>query len=375
MDTRKFCTGEPDYTVCPGTMIRETIESMHMTQKEFAMRMGLSEKHLIDILKGKTRITEETAANLECVTGTPGRIWSQLESQYRRDLLRLAQSKNEEEKLEWLKNIPYNELVKRKRVPATRDKKERINYALRFYGVANIQAWRTTFEEPVCKFRKAPKVANVPRQTGALSAWLRLCELEGSQMECKPYIHSRFQEAVQEIRKLVCLPPDEFVPKMRYLCQNAGVAFVLVPEFPGGHVVGAAKWLGMDKAMIAVNLRGKSLDKFWFTFFHEAGHLLLGNRAGLYLDIDGKHGDEELAADQFASNILIPAEYEVPLAKLANAQYREVEAFARKINIPPSCVIGRLMHEKLIPWNHPWKKYIAKLQWVESEKEDKKQND
>ena len=94
---------------------------------------------------------------------------------------------------------------------------------------------------------------------------------------------------------------------MQELCAEAGVALVFIPEMKKVPWNGATKWLSSEKAMIILNLRGKGEDLFWFSFFHEAGHVLTGKKQHLY--IAEKHDDspEEKKADAFASEILIPA--------------------------------------------------------------------
>ena len=68
--------------------------------------------------------------------------------------------------------------------------------------------------------------------------------------------------------------PKVFLPQLISLCAKAGVAVALVPEMPKAPWYGASKWLTPYKAMILLNLRGKREDQFWFSFFHEAGHIL-----------------------------------------------------------------------------------------------------
>ena len=53
---------------------------------------------------------------------------------------------------------------------------------------------------------------------------------------------------------------------------------------------GATKWLTPTKPMILLCLRGKGEDKFWFSFFHEAGHVLHDSKKDLLIN-DGSQGD------------------------------------------------------------------------------------
>ena len=66
-------------------------------------------------------------------------------------------------------------------------------------------------------------------------------------------------------------------------CREAGVVVLLIPELKGPHLSGAVRWLG-NKAVIQLSLRHRKDDQFWFTFFHEAGHLLTGSRRRDYVE-------------------------------------------------------------------------------------------
>ena len=95
--------------------------------------------------------------------------------------------------------------------------------------------------------------------------------------------------------------PEVFVAKMKTLCEDAGVAVVLVPEITNAPVSGATRWLTSEKAMIQLSLRYKTNDQFWFTFFHEAGHILVGGKKEVFIDLNHAIGKEEREADRFAA--------------------------------------------------------------------------
>jgi Zn-dependent peptidase ImmA (M78 family) len=85
-------------------------------------------------------------------------------------------------------------------------------------------------------------------------------------------------------------------------------------------------------------------DHFWFTFFHEAGHLLLHGKQGMFLEemvpCESKEEDE---ANEFAAGLLIPEIHRADLTNLS-LDGREVMRFARKIGVSPGIVVGQLQH-------------------------------
>lgn len=70
----------------PGATIKERLEDRGMSQKEFAARMGMSEKHISQLINGNVQLTNDTALKLEMVLGLPARFWNNLESIFREKL-------------------------------------------------------------------------------------------------------------------------------------------------------------------------------------------------------------------------------------------------------------------------------------------------
>ncbi len=351
---------EPDFAVPPGETLRETIDALGIDQRELAARSGLSAKHINRIIKGVAPISHDTAIRLDRVTGVPARMWNNLESNYREQLARIEEKERLEQHEEWLKTIPVKELVRRGVLDANSNKAELLDAVFGFFGVASVDAWLEGWSVPRFAFRKSLAFEG---KVGAMATWLRLGELEAQKIECRPYDKSVFRDAVDRIRDLTVCGPDVFFPKMRTLCAAAGVAVVMVPEIKGAPVSGAAKWLAPSKALICMNLRGKRNDRFWFTFFHEAGHILNDSKKETYIDVDYRDDPRERQANRFAATILIPASYDRELPLLTD--YAAVEAFAGRIGIAPGIVVGRLQREGIIGYRQ-FNGLKQKLQWVDA---------
>jgi len=197
-------------------------------------------------------------------------------------------------------------------------------------------------------------------EVGAMAVWLRLCELQARDTQCERFDKAGFKTALKTIRALTVEAPEVFVPEMIARCAGAGVAVALVPEIKKAPVNGAAKWLTPDKAMIGLNLRGKRNDIFWFSFFHEAGHLLNDSKKESYVDVDYEDDPREQNANQFAANFLIPPRYKQELSCLK--RYAAVEQFAESIGITPGIVVGRLQREGIVPHNQ-LNRLIVGLGW------------
>lgn len=96
----------------PGATIKEQLFDRGMTQKEFASRMEMSEKHISKLINGEVQLTSDMALRLEMVLGVPAHFWNNLESNYREKLARVNAESEMDEDLEILKKIPYNEMAK-----------------------------------------------------------------------------------------------------------------------------------------------------------------------------------------------------------------------------------------------------------------------
>ncbi|THJ19873.1 MAG: addiction module antidote protein, HigA family [Nitrospira sp. CG24D] len=357
-DVAKRYAYEPEYSVPPGRTLQETIDALGMGQRDLATRAGLSPKHINQIIQGSAPLTYETAVRLEQVTGVPARMWNNLEANYREQLAKLSEQKRLESDLAWLKKIPAAELVGRKKIDKHTDSVLTLKAVLGFFGVADVDAWKNIWLSPAVAYRKSSVFLGQPE---AMATWLRLGELEARAVPCAPFDKSKLRAALNEVRALTVERPEAFVPRIKILCAEAGVAVVLIPEIKNVPVSGATRWLAPEKAMIQLSLRYKTNDQFWFTFFHEAGHILLGGKKEAFIDLNHATGEGEMEADRFAADHLIPPHRASELHSLKSAP--AIQTFAKSIGIAPGIVVGRLQHEKIIGYNQ-LNGLKVRYQWV-----------
>lgn len=339
---------EPDYAVIPGEILEEALETRNIKKVDLAQRCGLSAKTVSQIINGAAPVSPETALCFQRVLGVSANLWNNLEANYRLFLARQKVRKELGKFTEWAQRFPIKQLVERGLIEHKVDFVETIEQLLDFFGVGSVEAWEAKYHELQVSFRCSPSFRS---SRESVAAWLRIGELYAQKVECKPYNRMRFVQALQDIRTLTPEHPEGFEPKMRQMCDDAGVALVFVSELPNTHLSGATRWITKDKALIMLSLRHKRDDYFWFSFFHEAGHILLGRKRAIFLDEMNTWPDpEENLANEFASNFLIPeGKYQAFLEKsiftLASAT-----SFAQQLGIAPGIIVGRLQHEKVIPW-------------------------
>lgn len=343
----------PDYLVTPGEVLEDYLESLHMSQADLAARTGLAKKTINEIIKGKSPITTETALKFERALRRPAHFWSNLESRYQEDCTRINEKERLEADLHWLKVVPINDMAKLGWVEKLNDKHRQLETILQFFGIASVDRWDTVWGDYQVAFRQTQ---SQKRNVVAISAWLRRGELEAQQIYCEPFDRSRFQEVLKEVRALTTDPPQVFQPKLEELCASAGVAVVFVPGLPKTGVYGATRWIGAGpgkKAVVQLSLLYKTNDHLWFTFFHEAGHILKHGRREIFIEANGCTEEKENEANAFARNSLIPPkDYARFLASWDCRSHQPISAFAATIGIAPGIVVGRLQHDKHLPHSH-----------------------
>ncbi|MFI0357275.1 HigA family addiction module antitoxin [Actinomadura sp. 9N407] len=338
-----YPAAEPDYAVPPGETIREFLDDLGMTQRQLATRLGLTPKHVNQLVQGLVPLSPDVAARLELVTGMSARMWNRLEADYQTTVTRLRQRQDFAELAAWVQNeIPVKELVKRGVLPSTpKDPGSRVQQVLTFFGVAHLETYRELYESPAADFRQTKAFKAEP---GAVAAWLRLGELAAQDVHCEPYSKAGIEAALPRLRQLTVQPSEIFFRLVRDICAANGIAVVVIPEITGARACGATKWLSPDKAMVMLSGRYKKNDQLWFTFFHELGHVIKHSKKDVWIENSQNREDpSELEADGFARDLLIPPRKASRLSSLASLD--EVRLFAMEIGIAPGIVVGRMQRD------------------------------
>jgi hypothetical protein len=157
--------------------------------------------------------------------------------------------------------------------------------------------------------------------------------------------------------------PKDFVPQLTERFASCGVAIVIVRAPKHCPVSGAVRWLTPTRALVQLSFKYLRNDSFWFTFFHECGHILLHSKKMLFLEGTEVDGKDEKEADNFAADTLIPPTDWSSFAPLTLSE-GVIRDFAREIGIAPGIVLGRLRNERRIPWSR-MHHLVVTYQWAE----------
>ncbi|NQW75237.1 MAG: HigA family addiction module antidote protein [Cytophagales bacterium] len=285
----------------PGETLAEKLEEMKMGPKEFALRTGKPEKTIIAIVKGKSSITSDMAVQFEYVTKIPAKLWMNLQQGYDEYMSRKKRQKVIQEAAAWVEKFPLAEMIKKGWLPPSANIEEKTMEILAFFGFANHTAWEDYYFHQQLKVAFRISLAQT-NQSYAVSAWLRKGELQAAELEAKEYSEKKFKDALPELKSILVNHPTDFFNPLQLICLEAGVKVVHVPCLNNAPIIGSTRWLN-DTPFIQVSDFNQQIDHFWFTFFHEAGHILLHGKKEVFLenlDYANKDLQKEQEADAFA---------------------------------------------------------------------------
>lgn len=366
----------PDFAVPPGETLLEVLESLGLSQIELAERTGRPKKTINEIIKGHTAITPETALQFERVLGVEASFWTSLEHDYRAALARRAERGRLAQQVGWLGELPIKAMIKAGWIEAKETAVEQLEAVLSFFGVASVDSWREVWRDyrGAVAFRESPSFES---DFGAMTAWLRRGEIEGRAITTAPYDAAAFKAALTEVRNFTAEDPSVFCQRIIERCAAAGVAVVFVPELPHLRVCGATRWLSSEKALVALTLRYKSDDHLWFTFFHEAAHILLHGKRSVFVEEDRRaratndvqsvddFARQEEEANRFSRDFLIPPAEYAQFKRQGSFSENSIRSFAAQIGIAPGIVLGRLQHDRILPYPTTLNRLKRKFVWAE----------
>ncbi|WP_430534482.1 HigA family addiction module antitoxin [Listeria rocourtiae] len=345
---------EPNYATAPGETLREVINDHQMTQKELASRLDLTPKHVSNIINGEAQLTPETARKLEFVFDVDASFWNSLEKNYQEYKQNKVVEANLQKQEEILNSFPVKELEQKKFIEKGSNASERVNYLLKFFGFVSFDALEAYIVNDN-NFAGAYRLAVNNGQevdNHALISWIRKGDIEAAKINTGAFSKEIAESSIKDLRNLTkVVDPQIFIPQLQSLCANFGVAVVFVPEIKGSKVCGMTRWLSTpQKAVIQLSLRYKTNDVLWFTFFHELGHILKHKKEPFVTTKNYVSSEIEEEANDFAANILIPPNEYSSFIREGDFSYNSVQNFAKKIDIHPGIVVGRLQKECYIKY-------------------------
>ncbi|UTH75678.1 ImmA/IrrE family metallo-endopeptidase [Chromobacterium sp. IIBBL 290-4] len=341
----------PHWTSSPGATITDLINIKNIEKTELANFINLGLRETDQLLRGDVVITVRIAELLSKHLGGSSDFWLIRESNYREDLIKIEQLKEKESLTQWAKKFPVREMRKRGWLD---DKLDSLESILSFFSARSAEEWENIYSRKIAAsaFRASKKLDEDIYST---IAWIRQGEVCAEKITCRPWSKEILNDSISRLRNLTIIKdPLAYLPIVQKILAECGVAFVIEKTITGCRVSGVTTFLSNNKAMILQSGRYGTNDHFWFTLFHEIGHLILHSSKSTFLDYDSlsnQHHPHEIEANIFSQNTLIPPHYQEQLINL-QPNYRSILKFAKKINIAPGIIVGQLQYRGLLPRHH-----------------------
>lgn len=341
----------PESVTHPKEILIESLEENGIGAKEFAIKTGKPEKTISAVLKGESSITPDMAVLFEQVLNIPVHFWLEAQKNYDEYKARVSYQVNIENAIEWSTTFPYPKMANLGWVPKTRVAKEKVINLFSFFNVASQKGFEDYYYNQRARVAFRISLKN-QENASVIASWLRQGEIQASKIVSKEYSKIKLKEILPEVKKLMANQPDNYFLELQSLCTSVGIKLVHTPCLPKAAIHGSTRWIN-DTPLIQLSGRFKRNDIFWFTFFHEIGHILLHGKKYISIeniDIEGENEEFEKQADSFASNWLLTESQEKEILRNKKITKDEIVNYSKKFKTHPAIIIGRLQHKQIIAY-------------------------
>ena len=322
----------------PGYYIREIIDDSGLTQEDFAKRLDTTPKNLSLLIRGEQSLSVDIAKKLSRMLGTSIKYWLNLQNSYDALLAEFDNEKEMEEEREILKCIGYKYFRDCYGLPdLPRKLDEQVVQARSFLRVSSLTVLKKY--DMVTNFRSSAMRTSEDSKIKA-NTMVQIAVNKALGAEAPPFNMKKFENAV-EYALTMTDQHEDFCNLLYDAFLRAGVIFVVLKNITGSKINGATKKLG-NSIMLMVSDRGTYEDIFWFTLFHEIGHIVAGDFGVSY---EKDKGTKEKAADSYARDKLIPPEEYRRFKQAGDYSALAVIRFANQIGRDPGIVAGRLFND------------------------------
>jgi HTH-type transcriptional regulator/antitoxin HigA len=310
--------------------------------------MGRPAQAINEIIRGVKAIEPATAFQLERVLGTPAHFWLRLEQNHQYNKARLSELEQLRDETQCLPDFPYAAIARLGWVPHTRDPLDRMRNLLRFFEAGSCEAVKSMYPDALHRVSGTHSPS-----WQSLAAWLRGGERLAAGIEVAPYDADALVRSLDRVRRMTRSQPAQFCGELRGLMASCGVALVFVPHLPKSYAHGATRWLSASRALVQLSLRYRWADIFWFSLFHELGHILRHGKRRVFVEFEDRpETSEEQEADRFAAEALLPSAAYRDFVRAGTFSAIAIRQFACAERIHEGIIVGRLQHEGRLSHSH-----------------------
>lgn len=325
----------------PGYYIKEIIDDSGLTQADFAKRLGTTPKNISILVRGEQSLSVDIANKLSRMLGTSIAYWLNLQQKYDELTAEFIRLQELEKERETFKLIDYGYFRKYYGFPdLSRKVDDQIELVRKHLSVASLAVLgERDLAVDFRSFKENLSYSNIVNS----NVMLQIAINETLEKKMARYDKKKFEESVEYVLSLT-RDHEDFLPRVKEAFEKAGVSLVVLPNIKNSGISGATKRVD-GKVMILVNDRRHYEDTFWFTLFHEIGHVLSGDL--------GASSEKETEVDDYAQRMLIPEEKYHDFILTNNTFDEEcIKEFADDIDRDPGIVLGRLLIEKRVNYSN-----------------------
>ncbi|MGN8161661.1 ImmA/IrrE family metallo-endopeptidase [Pantoea sp. 22096] len=338
----------PDRVSPPGDTIIDLMDEHGLTDAELSKKIGLSVLKGQQLLLGNLSLNECMALKLQDIFNVSVEFWLKREGAYREHIEHLNAVNKE-----WLESLPVKDMVNYGWIPKASTRELKFKHCLDFFGIKSVNDFTYKMENdaPLVAFRKSLSLKTVPM---ADLAWIVKAKKISNSHACKLWSKETLISLLPDIRRLSNEPDiKKFIPQLKEIFAKAGVSFVVLPTPSGCRASGATCFFKPNHATLIVSFRHLTDDHFWFTLFHEIGHLILHDAINIRIEGETElSSKEEVEADQFAIDTLIPKPFQRKIKDFRAKDWKVIVRTAKKIGISKGIVVGHLQHIGNVPYSH-----------------------
>ena len=328
----------------PGYYIKEIVDTSGLTQEDFAKRLGTTPKNLSILINGEQSLSIDIAMKLSRMIGSSVAYWLNLQKAYDTLVAEFKSMEELEKERKVFESLDYKYFRENYGLPhLPRKKDEQIKQIREFLNVATLSVF--TQKDMTVSFRSSTEEITEINTIKA-NIMVQIAINKALKMEAPKFNKKKFEEAVQYALSLT-KNHREFYPLIHNAFRQAGVIFVILPNIPGSKINGATKKIG-NNVMLMVNDRRLNADSFWFTLFHEIGHIINGDYG---ISFEKETGEKEEIANKYAEDTLIPPKQYEKFVERRQFDIFSINIFANEIDRDPGIVLGRLQNDGKVEYS------------------------
>ncbi len=331
----------------PGTYVADIIDDLNITQKEFANRLGTTEKSLSKLLNGEDNLSKEMAYKLSKLTGISINTWMNLQNEYDKKTLEIEDERLKDElkvcKLIDFKYFKDNGCVENRRFNEN-EKVEKLRSILKIANLTYLSYFNAEVSYRNTKEFDEKSIVNSNVMLEIASNIARnKSDIKLDKEKLKSYL--------PKIREMTNQNPTEFYPKLEEILSECGIILVALPNLRNASINGATKKFKNGSVLLLITDKNKNSDIFWFSIIHEISHILDGDFYSNYKD-EVSYREKELKANKFAGNFFINEDLYKDFNEKEDYTKDSIVRFSESLGIHPSILLGRLQKDEKVDYSY-----------------------